>query len=103
MHALRNSSNSKREFNIKYLKYAGNYAVSCWLRGCSSPVDQWAGSVHHQQLTGNMKAATKQLPILEILLEEAGGCSESHNCVTNRLKRTIVFIWLKCYSTNAGF
>lgn len=61
-------SNSRREFHVKYLKYAVNYVVPCWVRGCSSPVGQWDGSVDHQQLTGNMKAATKQLPILEILV-----------------------------------
>lgn len=82
-------SNCKREFNIKYLKYVVNYVVPCWVRGCSSPVGQWAGSVDHQQLTGNVKAATKRLLILEILLGEGGGCPETHHCVTNRLKGQI--------------
>lgn len=63
-------SNSKRKFNVKYLKPVVKRVVSCWVRGCSGPVGQWAGSGDHQQLAGNMKAATKPLSILEILLGE---------------------------------
>lgn len=80
------------ENNIKYLKYVVNYVVSCWVRGCSSPVGQWAGSVDQQQLTGNMKAATKQLPILEILLGEGGGCSETHDCYKLATKADTVYM-----------
>lgn len=83
------------EFNVKLIKrcielgtfcslllYIMDNALSFWVRGCPSPVGQRAGSVGHQQLIGNMKAATKQLPILDIL---CGGAAEAHDCVTNRL------------------
>lgn len=59
---------SKWEFNIKLLKYVVDDVVACWVRGCSSPLGQWARSIGPQQLTGNMKSAKKKrLPILEIL------------------------------------
>lgn len=56
-------------------------ALSFWVRGCSSAEGQMVGSVGHRQLIGNLKAATKQLPILDIL---CGGAPHAHDCVTNR-------------------
>lgn len=56
-------------------------ALSFRVRGCSSAEGQMVGSVGHQQLIGNLKAATKQLPILDVL---CGGARHAHDCVTNR-------------------
>lgn len=72
-------------------------ALSFRVRGCSSAEGQMVGSVGHQQLIGNLKAATKQLPILDIL---CGGAPHAHDCVTNR---PIAYMLQTCSSSYAAY
>lgn len=72
-------------------------ALLFWVRGCRSAEGQMVGSVGHQQLIGNLKAATKQLPILDIL---CGGAPHTHDCVTNR---PIAYMLQTCECSYAAY